>query len=228
MAGHRRPLAIVTLGATVAVGAVLGFAAPAQAHDALVSSNPAQGAVLTALPAEFSITMNQTLVDLGTGTGSGTNFDIQVTDAAGRFYGDGCISLVDDTMSMPASLGAAGQYTMIWQIVSADSHPVGSNDPGYSPITFEWQPPADAVPSNGSATAPVCGETVEEPDPEMTTQAEEPQVEPSATATAEPEAAADTTGTLLWLGGAAVAVVAAIGATLFFVRPKKKSETPAE
>ena len=133
MAGHRRPLAVVTLGATVAVGAVLGFAAPAQAHDALVSSNPAQGAVLTALPAEFSITMNQTLVDLGTGTGSGTNFDIQVTDAAGRFYGDGCISLVDDTMSMPASLGAAGQYTMIWQIVSADSHPVGSNDPGYSP-----------------------------------------------------------------------------------------------
>jgi len=219
VAGHRRPLAIVTLGATVAVGAVLGFAAPAQAHDALISSTPTAGEVVTAPPAEFAITMNTPLVDI---VGDGTGFGIQVTDAAGRFYGDGCVSLVDATMSMPASLGAAGEYTMTWQVLSSDTHPVGGD------IPFTWQPSADAVLSNGSETAPVCGEAVEDPDPEMTTQAEEPQDEPSATPTAEAESPADNTGTLLWLGGAALAVVAAIGATLYFVRPKKKSDTPVE
>jgi methionine-rich copper-binding protein CopC len=219
VAGHRRPIAVVTLGAAVALGAVLGFATPAQAHDALVSSNPGQGDVLTTLPSEFAITMNQPLID---NVGDGTGFGIQVTDAAGRFYGDGCLSLVDATLSMPATLGAAGQYTLVWQIVSQDSHPVSSNDPGYGPVTFTWQPPADAVLSNGSATAPVCGESSDDPEPQMTTQAEEPQDEPSAAPTAEADAPADTTSTLLWLGGAAVAVVAAIAATLLLVRPKKR------
>jgi len=218
----RRPLTIAALGATLAVGAVLGFAGPAQAHDRLVSSNPTQGEVVTALPDSFSVTMNEALVDF---VGDGTGFAIQITDAAGRFYGDGCTSLVDATMSMPANLGAAGDYTMVWQLISADSHPVSSNDSGYAPITFTWQPPADATLSNGFATAPVCGEATEDPDPEMTTQAEEPAETPSATATAVAEApASDNTGTLLWLGGAALAVIVAIGATLLIVRPKKQTD----
>ncbi|GAB3606057.1 hypothetical protein GCM10027413_14660 [Conyzicola nivalis] len=225
MAGHRRPLAIVTLGAAVALGAVLGFAAPAQAHDVLVSSTPLQGDVLTTLPTEFSVTMNETILDQGTGTGSGTNFDIQITDAMGRFYGDGCISLVDATMSTPAALGAAGQYTMNWQLVSSDGHVVSSAPSSFGPITFEWAPPADATPSKGSATAPVCGETAEDPEPEMTTQAEDPAETPTATPGAEADDPADnSTTTLLWLGGAAVAVVAAISATLLLVRPKKRDD----
>lgn len=226
----RRPIAIATLGATLAVGAVLGFAGPAQAHDVLVSSTPASNDVLTALPAAFSVTMNEALVDQGTGTGAGTNFDIQIKDAAGRFYGDGCISLVDATMSMPANLGAAGDYTMNWQLVSSDGHVVSSAPGSFGPITFTWQPPADATFSNGSATAPVCGEATEDPDPEMTTQAEDSAETPSATATAVAEApdsdntGSDNTGTLLWLGGAALAVIVAIGATLLIVRPKKQTD----
>jgi methionine-rich copper-binding protein CopC len=215
----RRTLAIAALTTTAAIAVVVGFAGPAQAHDALVSSTPASGDVLTALPAAFSVTMNEALVDPGTGTGTGTNFDIQITDATGRFYGDGCVSLVDATMSMPANLGAAGQYTMNWQLISADSHVVSSSSSGYSPVTFTWQPPADATPSTGFDTAPVCGQAEETPDPEMTTQAEEPAATPGATPTA---VADDTTGTLLWLGGAALAVIVAIGATLLIVRPKKK------
>ena len=224
----RRPLAIAALGGALAVGAVLGFAGPAQAHDVLVSSTPTSGDVLTALPAAFSVTMNEALIDPGTGTGAGTNFDIQITDAAGRFYGDGCISLVDATMSMPANLGAAGDYTMNWQLISADSHVVSSSSSGYAPVTFTWQPAADATLSSGFATAPVCGQTEETPEPTMTTQAEDPTETPSATPTAVAEApAGDSTGTLLWIGGAALAVIAAVGATLLIVRPKKH-ETPVE
>ena len=223
----RRPLAIVALGATLAAGAVLGFAAPASAHDVLVSSTPAQGDVLTTLPEAFSVTMNETLSDF---VGDGTGFAIQVTDDSGRFYGDGCISLVDATMSMPATLGEAGQYTMIWQLISADSHPVSSSSTGYGPIVFTWQPPTGTTPSAGSAAAPVCGQAEPTPEPTMTTQAEDPVATPSATPTAVAEApVSDDTSTLLWLGGAALAVVVAIVATLLIVRPTKKAdETPVE
>ena len=234
MAGHRRFIAVAALGAVVAIGAVLGLAGPASAHDVLVSSTPAPGEVITALPDAFSVTMNEALIDPGTGTGAGTNFDIQITDATGRFYGDGCISLVDATMSMPANLGAAGQYTMNWQLISADSHVVSSASSGYAPVSFTWQPPADATPSAGFAAAPVCGETEETPAPEMTTMAEDPAATPSETqsatpsATPAPQATADSSSTLLWLGGAALAVVIAIGATLLLVRPKKNPHAPVE
>ena len=56
----------------------------------------------------------------------------------------------------------------------------------------------------------------------MTTQATEP-APPSSEAPADASADSDESGsTLLWIGGAALAVVLAIGATLLLVRPKKQ------
>jgi len=208
--GHRRRITAITLGAVVAVGAVLGLAAPAQAHDYIVSSTPAEGETLAALPADFSVTASATLLDLA---GDGSGFGIQVTDAAGRFYGDGCASIVDSTVSTPAALGEAGDYELVWQFVSSDGHPTSGT------IGFSWAPPAGAVASPGADAPPVCGDdAAETPEPEMTTQATDP-AEPSSEAPVE---ASTDSSTLLWIGGAAVAVVLAIGATLLLVRPKKK------
>src|ERR1700712_918766 len=82
-------LALATGG--VLVGAsVLGLAAPAFAHNFLVSSDPAAGQTLTTLPAKFTITTNEGLLDLS-GHGSGFAFDIE--DASHRFYGDGCVTV---------------------------------------------------------------------------------------------------------------------------------------
>jgi len=214
MSGQRRRIAAVTLGAAVAVGAALGLAAPAQAHDYIVTSTPAEGETLTALPADFSVTSSATLLDLA---GDASGFGIQVTDAAGRFYGDGCVSIVDTTVSTPAALGEAGDYSLVWQFVSSDGHPTSGT------IGFAWAPPAGAVASAGSDTAPVCGVGAEEvPEPEMTTQATpEPEASSSAPAVASAD---DSSGTLLWIGGAAVAIALAIGGTLLLVRPKKKTE----
>jgi methionine-rich copper-binding protein CopC len=212
---HRRRITAVTLGAAVAVGAALGLAVPAQAHDYIASSTPVDGETLTALPAEFSVTASATLLDLA---GDGSGFGIQVTDAAGRFYGDGCVSIVDTTVSTPAALGEAGDYELVWQFVSSDGHPTSGT------IAFAWAPPAGAVASPGSAGAPVCGVDAEEtPEPDMTTQAT-PEGEPTSEAPAGASAgdSDDSHSTLLWIGGAGVAVVLAIGATLLLVRPKKK------
>ena len=217
MAGHRlRRVCAVALGAAVAFGALFAFATPARAHDAVIASTPSEGETLTALPAEFSVTASQTIV----APEGALAFGLQITDAAGLFYQDGCISIVDATMSTPAALGEAGAYTLVWQYVSSDGHVTSGTVP------FTWSPPADFVPSAGEVEPRVCGEEAPassptsgspSPEPEMTTQADEPSSTPAPPADSE----ADSTSTLLWLGGAALAIVVAIGATLLLVRPKK-------
>lgn len=128
--------------------AVLVAATPAWAHSYLVSSTPAEGEVLTALPEQFSVTANETLLDLG----SQGVFALQIRDADGRYYGDGCVSVVDATMSASPALGESGDYTMLWQVVSADGHPVSGE------IPFSWEAPEGFAPAPALDAAPVCGE----------------------------------------------------------------------
>jgi len=128
--------------------AVLLGAAPAQAHSYLVASTPSEGETLTALPEQFSITANETLLDLG----SQGAFGLQIRDADGRYYLDGCVNVVDATMSADASLGDSGEYTMVWQVVSADGHPVSGE------IPFTWDAPGGFDAAVAYDTAPVCGE----------------------------------------------------------------------
>lgn len=140
---------IATLATALLAGAVvLGTAVPATAHSAIVASTPAEGETLTELPEAFSVTANETLLDLG---GQGV-FALQVRDAAGRYYGDGCVRVVDATMSADAAIGPSGEYTMLWQIVSADGHPVSGE------IPFTWQAPEGFEPATASDSPAVCGE----------------------------------------------------------------------
>lgn len=113
----------------VAAALVLGVATPAAAHSWLVGSNPEAGDTLTELPAEFSVTMNEPLL-VGAGDAA---FALQLRDAQGHYYGDGCLTIVDATMSTAAEIGAPGPYLLEWQVVSADGHPVGGT------IAFIWE-----------------------------------------------------------------------------------------
>src|SRR5690606_38508275 len=72
-------------------------------------------------------------------------------DAAGLFYGDGCLSVDGDTASMQAQLGEAGDYTLTFQVVSADGHPVSDT------IDFTFDPADGEAGAPGVAEAPVCG-----------------------------------------------------------------------
>jgi methionine-rich copper-binding protein CopC len=142
----RRILALWSvMGIVVLV--VLGAAAPASAHDEIVSTTPAANQTLTALPAQFTITTNTALLDVS-GTGRGFAFEIQ--DAAGKFYETGCVSIVDDSMFTTARLGAAGSYTIIFQLVSGDGHTVSGEVP------FTWAPAAAATVTKGVSSPPGC------------------------------------------------------------------------
>lgn len=178
----------VALAALLAGAAVLGAAAPAQAHSFIVGSTPAEGETLTALPEAFSVTANETLLDLG---GQGA-FQLQIRDAAGSYYGDGCVDIVDATMSAVPAIGGSGDYWMLYQVVSADGHPVSGE------IAFHWEAPVGFSPDPAHPAAPVCGE------------------DPDAAPAAEPEAQVDLTPIVI-----AVALVAAgvvVGALIVATR----------
>lgn len=138
----------LTIVGLLAGAVVLVTAAPAWAHSVIIASTPEQGETLTELPEAFSVTANETLLDLG---GQGV-FQLQIRDADGRYYGDGCVSIVDATMSAEPVLGESGDYEMLWQVVSADGHPVSGE------IPFTWQAPEGFEPAESHASAPVCGE----------------------------------------------------------------------
>lgn len=185
--------------AAVALGLVLGAAAPAVAHNYIVESTPTEGETYTELPEFWFITTNENLLDLGE---DGQGFALLVTDEAGAFYGDSCLTVQGPTLSMPAALGAAGDYTLTYQFVSADGHTLSGE------IPFSWQPPADFEPHVGLDAPPQCGETASAPAPAPSatpTEAPEPSTEPSATAA--PEQPADDSGAVLWILGIVLALV---------------------
>ncbi|MBB5632343.1 hypothetical protein BKA04_000566 [Cryobacterium mesophilum] len=187
--------AFLGVGAALALVAAFAIAAPAAAHNYYVSSTPAINEVVTTLPDEFTVTTNDNLLDLN-GTGGG--FFIEVKGPDGLYYGDGCVTVNGASVSMPAALGPAGEYTLAWQVVSTDGHTVSDS------FHFTWQPAPDAETSTtGSSTVPNChGTAVGIPD-----------------STAPP--ADNSSADILWIGGAVVAVALAIVATLMLLRPRK-------
>ncbi len=188
------------LAGAIGIAAALAVAAPAWAHNYYVSSTPAENEVLTSLPEEFVVTTNDNLLDLG---GAGGGFVMRVTGPDGLYYGDGCVTVSGPSVSTVPALGPAGDYTLDWQVVSADGHTVSGKVP------FRWEPAPDAEISTGAAAPPVCGQG-----------AEGQGAEPDAMSTVGPvpEAVDDTTTDALWIGGAVLAVAIAVVATLLLLR----------
>ncbi|MEO7122340.1 MAG: copper resistance CopC family protein [Lacisediminihabitans sp.] len=194
------------IAAILALGSVLVISTAAQAHNYLVQSTPKAGETLTVLPEQFSIITNDILLNIGKGAG----FALQVRDAQGLYYGDGCVKVDGPGISTPAALGAPGKYEVVWQVISTDGHPVSDD------FTFTWSPASsDAVVSKGSKTAPDCHGTLK------------PNGDANATPAPDPRTAADNSddgGAVLWIGGAVLAVGLAVGVTLLLTGRKKKPE----
>jgi methionine-rich copper-binding protein CopC len=196
----------------VSVGLAVAVAAPASAHNYLVSSTPTEGEVLTTLPEEFVITTNDDLLKLGDNAGG---FAMQVKDADGLFYGDGCVAVDGPSMTATAALGAPGPYVLTWQAVSIDGHSIDGQ------IPFTWTPDDATKSSEGRATAPVCGEAAEGTQPEPTPTATK-QAEDAAPPVAPGEEDSGIGTELLWIGGAVVAVGAAAAITMLVLSRRKK------
>lgn len=144
-----RQRSLTALGTVaVALGLVLGAAAPAAAHNYVVSSTPEDGATITAAPESFTITTNDVLLDL---SGDGAGFGMVISDEAGQYYGDGCVTIDGRSMSTVAALGPAGNYTLAFQLISADGHTLSES------LKFTYEPAAGEPAATGSSTMPNCG-----------------------------------------------------------------------
>ncbi|MEU3612583.1 copper resistance protein CopC [Streptomyces sp. NPDC006872] len=99
-------------------GALLVGAGPASAHAALTGSDPAQGVVVDKAPTQVSLTFSETV--------SLSDDSLRVLDPKGTRVDTGKPSnLSGTTYAVQLHSGLPdGTYTVTYQVVSADSHPV--------------------------------------------------------------------------------------------------------
>ncbi|WP_031048460.1 copper resistance CopC/CopD family protein [Streptomyces sp. NRRL F-5650] len=110
-----RTLVLLLLAAACAL---LAAAGPASAHAALTGSDPRQGAVVDKAPAQVSLTFSESV--------SMDGDSLRVLDPKGKRVDDGSPSGTGGTtyaVKLHAGL-PDGTYTVTYQVVSADSHPV--------------------------------------------------------------------------------------------------------
>ncbi|WP_022883472.1 copper resistance CopC family protein [Glaciibacter superstes] len=225
---------LAAFGAIVIVAALGLSAAPASAHNYVVSTSPEADSVVTVQPATFSVTTNDNLLDLD-GAGSGSAIQVRGPEGAPEplYYGDGCASVFGPTVETEAQLGEAGVYTVVWQVVSTDGHPVSDE------YTFTWQPDAAQEQAEGATTPPDCGGTGQDSAGDDSAgqagdrQAGDGQAGDQATDAAGDDASAPTGAALadvVWIGIALGAVVLAVLGTLLVVlrkRPTPPAGPPA-
>ncbi|WP_148076649.1 copper resistance CopC family protein [Cellulomonas sp. PhB150] len=165
------PAAGLLVGLLLALGVV---AAPAaQAHDELVSVDPADGSTVTAVPDHVTLTFEDPAVALGT--------VIEVKGPDGSVVSTGDAELVDNTVSQ--AIGGdlpAGAYTVAWRVTSQDGHAVSG--------TFGFTAEAGALPV--PSETPTTGSGVSESASPSATASDAPVAAPSSSASSSASASA--------------------------------------
>ncbi|MEV8337384.1 copper resistance CopC family protein [Leucobacter sp. NPDC077196] len=138
-----------------AVLLVLGAESPAFAHDQLLSSDPAESAVLQLSPTEVSLEFSDAVLTVGA--------VILLVDQGGREWVAAEPNLDGPTVSAPIDGELPdGSYEVRWRVVSSDGHPISGivpftvGDEGSQPGASAAEPaePADSAASDEPA-APV-------------------------------------------------------------------------
>ncbi|WP_329582407.1 FixH family protein [Kitasatospora sp. NBC_01250] len=100
---------------------LLGTAAPASAHAALLQTDPAQNSVVASAPTSVTLTFSEAVTLDGDA--------VRVLDPAGKPVDTGNAAHAggkDDTATVGLRPGLGnGTYTVAWRAISADTHPVG-------------------------------------------------------------------------------------------------------
>ncbi|MFI8525319.1 copper resistance protein CopC [Promicromonospora sukumoe] len=121
---ERRPGSVRRTGAWALLLAVvwallLGPADGAAAHATLISTDPAQGAVLDAAPERVTFTFNESVIGVPAG--------IKVFDATGQEIGSTATVQESRLLVDLDEEVADGTLVVVWRLVSADGHPIGGS-----------------------------------------------------------------------------------------------------
>ncbi len=180
-----RPLVRIATLFAAAFAALALTAGPAAAHAALSGSDPAADARIDTAPARVTLNFNEA-IQLSFAS-------LTVVGPDGSHYEGGDLRANGSDLSTDLrALGAAGQYTVGYRVVSEDGHPIQGS------YTFELTRAATPAPAAADITAEVTAPVV------------------------EAEAEDDSTGVPMWIlvVGAILLVGAGLGVVLGVSRSK--------
>jgi copper resistance protein C len=193
-----RPAALAALFAAL-LAALLALGAPAQAHDTLLESDPADGATLETSPEAITLTFSADVLEVSP--------LVRITDESGEQLAeitpsvDGPVATATLEEPLPA-----GTSTVQWRVVSSDGHPIEG--------TFEVTVEQDAA-AEETTEAPAEGSSPAEESAPAETTAPAEEGEQATAEAAEEESGSSMTPLLIVLG---VAVVGAVVAVLLIMR----------
>lgn len=193
-----RPAALAALFAAL-LAALLALGAPAQAHDTLLESDPADGATLETSPEAITLTFSADILEVSP--------LVRITDESGEQLAeitpsvDGPVATATLEEPLPA-----GTSTVQWRVVSSDGHPIEG--------TFEVTVEQDAAAEETTEAPAEESSPAEESAPAETTAPAEEGEQATAEA-AEEESGSSMTPLLIVFG---VAVVGAVVAVLLIMR----------
>lgn len=150
------PVRRIAAGLTLAAIATLAIAAPASAHDQLISSTPATDEQLATPPESITMTFSGELLVLDE---SLTGAVVLVVDASGKDWVAGDVTVEGRTVTAALAPGmpTAG-YQVRWQVVSEDGHPIA----GVVPFTVGDAAPMKMATTGGTPETPSA--STEQPD----------------------------------------------------------------
>ncbi|MFI2486584.1 copper resistance protein CopC [Promicromonospora kroppenstedtii] len=128
---------------TVLAALLVGPAGTVSAHATLISTDPAQGAVLETAPERVTFTFNESVIGVPAGIkvfdATGTEVASTATVRASRLLVD-----LDEKV-------ADGTLVVVWRLVSEDGHPIGGS------LSFAVGAPSDVVDVPGTGTGADAG-----------------------------------------------------------------------
>ncbi|MFE2752455.1 copper resistance protein CopC [Actinosynnema sp. NPDC059335] len=142
----RRVVSLLLTG-LLAGGLALATAAPASAHNVLISSDPKDGSSLETGPATVTLTFDQPVQ-------AGEKFNtITVTGPEGtRWEAEGEPTVKNNSVVFPIRpLGPAAEYTVGYRVLSADGHPVTGS------LKFTLTKAGDGTPAPAAPADPDAG-----------------------------------------------------------------------
>jgi len=191
-----RTLLGAAVAASVLVVAPFALAAPASAHDELISTDPADGSSLPEAPDAVTLTFGEEVVELGTA--------VVVVDAAGTKLADGPLVVDGAVITRPITAPTvAGEVTVSYRVVSADGHPVTGRFSFTVATTGASASPSESASESASASEPSSVE------PSASEPSASAPSEPAASPSTSPVSSESSGSALPWvLGGLAVLALA--------------------
>lgn len=184
----------------LAVTALLAVPSPALAHDSFTGSTPENGATTAEAPQEVQLGFSAEPQDVG--------LEIRVSGPDGTDVTDGGPEIAGRTVTQALSeeASAAGEYSVVWRVVSSDGHPIeGAYD-----YTVEGETAAD-----GQSAEPTQQAPSESAGSAETSHSAAPEADTSASDTVEDKGS----GLAVWLVvGGSVVLLGAVAAAVVMMR----------